>query len=62
MEEVVEKGYSDFIAICRPFIREPSQVRKIMNKKTDAASCTSCNKCLAAVANDIPVRCHVDGF
>ena len=52
--------YSDVPSFYK--IRESSLVRKIKNKKTDAASCTSCDKRLAAVANDIPVRCYIDGF
>ncbi len=62
MEKAVHEGDTDFISMCRPFIREPSLVQKIRKKKTAAASCTSCNKCLAALANDIPVQCYIDGF
>jgi 2,4-dienoyl-CoA reductase-like NADH-dependent reductase (Old Yellow Enzyme family) len=62
MEEMLEKGHSDFISMSRPFIREPFLVKRIKEGKADAAACASCNKCLAAVANDMPVRCYCDGF
>jgi 2,4-dienoyl-CoA reductase-like NADH-dependent reductase (Old Yellow Enzyme family) len=62
MEEILEKGYADFISMSRPFIREPSLVKKIKEGKTDMASCVSCNKCLAAVVNNIPVRCYNKGL
>jgi 2,4-dienoyl-CoA reductase-like NADH-dependent reductase (Old Yellow Enzyme family) len=62
MEEVIEKGEADLIAMCRPFIKESALVQKIKMKKTVRSSCTNCNKCLAAVANDLPVRCYVKGF
>ena len=61
MEEILEKGYADFISMSRPFIREPFLVRRIKEGKTSAATCVSCNKCFAAVANDMPVRCYSKG-
>ena len=61
MEETLEKAYADCISLCRPFIREPLLVQRIKEGKTQAASCVSCNKCLAAVANDLPVRCYAKG-
>jgi 2,4-dienoyl-CoA reductase-like NADH-dependent reductase (Old Yellow Enzyme family) len=57
MEEVVERGLVDFIAMCRPFIREPYLVRRIKAGKTDAATCISCNKCLTSAGNNVPLRC-----
>jgi len=62
MEEVVKKGYTDLISMCRPFIREPYLVKHIKEGKITTASCTSCNKCLAAVVNDMPVKCYYKGF
>jgi len=58
MEEILEKGSVDFISMSRPFIREPLLVKRFKEGKTEAASCVSCNKCLAAVANNRPVRCY----
>lgn len=61
MEEIVKKGYVDFISMSRPFIREPLLVERIKQGKTDAASCVSCNKCLAAMVNNMPLRCYHEG-
>jgi len=58
MEEILEKGDVDFISMSRPFIREPLLVKRFKEGKTETASCFSCNKCLAAVANNMPVRCY----
>ncbi len=58
MESVVNGGYADLISMSRPFIREPSLVRRLRLGQTDRASCTSCNQCFAAMVNDIPVRCY----
>jgi len=57
MEEVVDKGYADLISMSRPFIREPQILNQFKEGKRDEVSCKSCNKCLAAVANEQPVRC-----
>jgi len=58
MEEILEKGYADFISMSRPFVREPFLVKRIQAGKTDRASCVSCNRCLAAIANRMPLRCY----
>ena len=62
MEEILEKGYADFISMCRPFIREPFLVKRIREGKTSAAACVSCNMCAAAVLNNMPIRCYAKGF
>ena len=62
MEEVLEKNEADFISMSRPFIREPNLVNRIKAGKTDAVSCVSCNKCLAAMPNNIPVKCYNKSF
>lgn len=62
MEETVTKGGADCISMSRPFIREPLLVKNIREGRTEAASCISCNRCLAAVMHDLPVRCYVKGL
>jgi len=62
MEELVEGKYADLISMSRPFIREPFLVKRFREGTADEASCISCNKCFAAIANNLPVRCYVDGL
>lgn len=62
MEEILGKGYADLISMSRPFIREPFLVRRIKEGKTSVAACVSCNKCAAAVLNNMPVRCCSNGL
>ncbi len=62
MKEVLENNYADFISMSRPFIREPFLVSKINEGKMEKVSCVSCNRCLAAVVNDIPIYCYKKGF
>jgi 2,4-dienoyl-CoA reductase-like NADH-dependent reductase (Old Yellow Enzyme family) len=62
MEDAINNGHTDFISMCRPFIREPSLVKRMREGKTSKASCTNCNRCLAALASNIPVQCYVNGI
>jgi len=62
MEEVVRNGEADFVSLSRPLIREPFLVKRLREGKAEAASCISCNKCFAAIFNNFPLRCYVDGL
>jgi 2,4-dienoyl-CoA reductase-like NADH-dependent reductase (Old Yellow Enzyme family) len=46
MNALVASGQADFVAMARPFIREPSLARKIADGRTRRVDCTSCNICL----------------
>jgi 2,4-dienoyl-CoA reductase-like NADH-dependent reductase (Old Yellow Enzyme family) len=62
MEQALESGVADLVGMARPFVREPALVRRIREGRTDAASCVSCNRCLAAIANEMELRCYVRGL
>jgi 2,4-dienoyl-CoA reductase-like NADH-dependent reductase (Old Yellow Enzyme family) len=62
MEQILKEGDSDFIQMCRPFVREPFLVKKIRKGETDKASCRNCNRCLGAIANNIPIACYYNGL
>src|ERR1700674_2315598 len=46
MEGIVERGDADFVALARPFIREPDLVVKLAEGRRGSVDCTSCNLCL----------------
>jgi len=58
MEEILEQGYADFISMSRPFIREPFLAKRLKEGKAEAASCVSCNKCLASITAGEALRCR----
>ena len=60
MEDLIKNKYADFISISRPFIREPFLVRNIREGKQEKAACISCNRCLAAIPNDYPIKCYAN--
>jgi 2,4-dienoyl-CoA reductase-like NADH-dependent reductase (Old Yellow Enzyme family) len=62
MEKAVASGAADFISMSRPFIRDPFLVKRIREKKIDRVSCVSCNRCFAAVPNELPVYCYNKKF
>lgn len=62
METLVKNGDTDFIQMCRPFVREPFLVKRFREKKTGRAACVNCNRCLGAIANNIPIACFEKGL
>ena len=62
MEETLERGFADCISMSRPFIRDPFLVKKFREGRSEKAGCVSCNRCLAAVANNLPVHCYQKNF
>jgi len=62
MEKIVSSGSADFVSMCRPFIKEPDLVNKLKNKTSEKSSCSSCNRCFAAITNHIPLGCYEEEF
>jgi len=56
MSDVVRSGDADFVALSRPFIREPDLVRQIEGGRRGLVSCTSCNICLMHAGHH-PLQC-----
>ncbi|MCR4308887.1 MAG: NADH:flavin oxidoreductase [Deltaproteobacteria bacterium] len=56
-EAILEKEGADFIALSRPFIREPDLVRKWEADRTHRALCISCSGCFRAGMKDGGIRC-----
>jgi 2,4-dienoyl-CoA reductase-like NADH-dependent reductase (Old Yellow Enzyme family) len=62
MEQILQQGQADLLSLARPLIREPYLVKQIREGKTEKAACQSCNRCLAALQNDMVVRCYCKGL
>ena len=58
MKDVIESKKADFISLCRPFICEPLIVKKWSAGEKRQSSCTNCNKCLAGVGLNNPLKCY----
>jgi 2,4-dienoyl-CoA reductase-like NADH-dependent reductase (Old Yellow Enzyme family) len=46
MEEAIESGAVDCVALCRPLIREPDLIRRWMSGDTSPSQCKSCGACM----------------
>ncbi|MFC1953159.1 NADH:flavin oxidoreductase [Chloroflexota bacterium] len=49
MEKLIREDYTDCIAMCRPFIREPFIIQRWQTKDRKPAKCISCNLCVERV-------------
>jgi 2,4-dienoyl-CoA reductase-like NADH-dependent reductase (Old Yellow Enzyme family) len=56
MNDVVASGDADFVAMARPFIREPDIAAQIVAGRRGRVDCTSCNLCLRHEGHH-PLRC-----
>lgn len=56
MEDVLASGDADFLAMARPFVREPDLVNKIARGRRGSVACVSCNLCFRHEGID-PLRC-----
>jgi 2,4-dienoyl-CoA reductase-like NADH-dependent reductase (Old Yellow Enzyme family) len=56
LDDVVRSGDADFVAMARPFVREPDLVNKIARGRRGSVDCVSCNICFVHEGID-PLRC-----
>ena len=58
MEELLGRGF-DFVALSRPFIREPDLVRKMKRDAVKKAECVSCSTCFVKIKKS-PLECYLN--
>lgn len=57
MEEIIDSRDADFIALCRPLIREPGIINEWKKGNYQKPTCISCNKCVEGLRRGKPLRC-----
>lgn len=62
MRRIIDDGAADLLSLSRPFVRQPRLVQQLRSGKAERATCTSCNQCLAAVFNRLPLGCYTKGL
>ncbi|MEJ2717085.1 MAG: NADH:flavin oxidoreductase [Deltaproteobacteria bacterium] len=60
IEGVLSAGKADYVAMCRPLIREPHLVNRWKRGDTKRATCISCNECLGTGTLESAVHCAVE--
>lgn len=61
MEGILEDGKADMISMSRPFIMEPGLAKQFESRKSVSCRCISCNNCLVAVRQGLPLKCYIKG-
>ncbi len=59
-EDLVEKGYADYISMSRPFIREPALINRWASGDLRRATCLSDNKCFGPARAGKGIFCVVE--
>ena len=60
MEEAIRSGKTDFVSLCRPFIRQPNLVNRLQKDETAHISCANCNRCSLEIAVHYnPMKCYL---
>jgi 2,4-dienoyl-CoA reductase-like NADH-dependent reductase (Old Yellow Enzyme family) len=60
MEDILEQGKADLIAMSRPFIRQPNLVNQFLkHPNSECITCVNCNRCTVEITiNYKPLRCY----
>ena len=56
-KQLVEEGTTDYISICRPFIREPDLINRWKSGDLRKATCISCNNCIEQAKKGDGISC-----
>ena len=60
-EEIISKGWADFVAMCRPLMADPDMPRKYaMGKPEDRRPCLRCLNCCGHLFVPKPIYCAVN--
>jgi 2,4-dienoyl-CoA reductase-like NADH-dependent reductase (Old Yellow Enzyme family) len=58
--EILAQGSADYVAMSRPFIREPGLVNRWKAGDTSKAACISCNGCFETGRSGLGISCKVE--
>ena len=60
-EEIISKGWADFVAMCRPLMADPDMPRKYAeNRPEDRRPCLRCDSCTKHLMVPKPIFCAVN--
>lgn len=55
---LLEEGFADYIALCRPFIREPDLINRWQRGDRQQAACLDCNNCVEQLRQGSGLICR----
>ncbi|MDR0906376.1 MAG: NAD(P)/FAD-dependent oxidoreductase [Oscillospiraceae bacterium] len=60
-EEILDKGYADFVAMCRPLMADPEMPAKAAaNKRDEIRPCIRCNACAMRLGGPKVINCAIN--
>ncbi len=60
VSRVLSEGMADYVAFCRPLIREPRLISRWKSGNLEKAKCISCNGCFETGLEGFGVTCKVE--
>jgi 2,4-dienoyl-CoA reductase-like NADH-dependent reductase (Old Yellow Enzyme family) len=60
ISRVLSEGFADYVALCRPLIREPYLINRRESGNLEKATCVSCNGCFETGLSGFGVTCKLD--
>jgi 2,4-dienoyl-CoA reductase-like NADH-dependent reductase (Old Yellow Enzyme family) len=60
INDVLAEGKADYVAMSRPFIREPNLIQRWKSGDTRRASCISCNGCFETGMQGLGISCKIE--
>ena len=60
ISEILSKGLADYVALCRPLIREPHLINRWKSGDMEKAKCISCNGCYETGLAGSGISCKVE--
>jgi 2,4-dienoyl-CoA reductase-like NADH-dependent reductase (Old Yellow Enzyme family) len=60
ISRILSEGLADYVALCRPLIREPYLISRWKNGDLGKAKCISCNGCYETGLKGLAISCKVE--
>ena len=60
IEDILSEGKADYVAMARPFIREPHLIERWRSGDTERARCISCNGCFETGIKGHGISCKIE--
>jgi 2,4-dienoyl-CoA reductase-like NADH-dependent reductase (Old Yellow Enzyme family) len=60
ISKILDDGLADYVALCRPFIREPHLIKRWKSGDLERATCISCNGCFETGLEGFGVSCKAE--
>ncbi|MFC1835052.1 NADH:flavin oxidoreductase, partial [Thermodesulfobacteriota bacterium] len=60
INDILSDGRADYVAMCRPFVREPDLINRWKSGDLARATCISCNGCFETTLEGNGIYCKIE--